>query len=68
MVNARRMYVAIIAITLLVAGSTVAWLFLHNNMPKRTPLRARPVITGLCNFSDSPVESPGIKTELLYTL
>jgi hypothetical protein len=43
MVDAKRLYVAILAITFLFAGSTVTWLVLYNNLPKKVPLRAKQV-------------------------
>lgn len=55
MVNAKRLYVAILAITFLLTGSAVTWLVLYNNMPKKVPLRAKQVMS---IHSSHPVDTP----------
>lgn len=51
MVNTKRLYVAILAITFLITGSAVTWLVMYNHLPKKTPLRAKQVIVIPSNFS-----------------
>jgi hypothetical protein len=54
MVNAKRLYVAILAITFLLTGSAVTWLVLYNNMPKKVPLRAKQVMSIQLEHSAQP--------------
>ena len=56
MVNMKRLYVAILAITFLLAGSAVTWITLYNNLPKKVPLRAKQVISSHIEYSSKPGE------------
>lgn len=50
MVNAKRMYVGIIAVTFLITGITFVWVVLSGHLPKKVPLRARQVISNHVDY------------------
>ncbi len=71
MVSAGRWWVALLTVTLLLAGSAAAWLYFDRPAPK-VPARARQVMAtepgrGL-SLSHSGENSEGIKQQILRTL
>ncbi|MDR3564112.1 MAG: hypothetical protein P4N59_22105 [Negativicutes bacterium] len=44
MISAKRWYIAVLLIAVLLTGGAVTWFVLNGNMPKRPPMRAKQVI------------------------
>ena len=53
MINALRIYAAVIIITFLIIGSLTAWLFIYKNYSPKTPLGARQVMATGIDYKES---------------